>query len=102
MLAAVFVILVIGAFAFFIIRKVLPRIRVVAGKHISILETAYLGPRKTVHLLQVGSKKILVANFPEGVVSLGDVTDAFGDEYAEIARRLEDGSDTQTDSPSQE
>ena len=102
MLAAVFVILVIGAFAFFIIRKVLPRIRVVAGKNISILETAYLGPRKTVHLLQVVSKKILVASFPEGVASLGDVTDAFGEEYAEIARRAEDGSDAETDSPSQE
>jgi len=89
MLAAVLIVLAVGFLAFFVVRKLLPRISRASGKRISVLETAYLGPRKAVHLLQVGSRKLLVASSPDGVVKLDDVTGAFSPEYADIARSID-------------
>lgn len=88
MLAAALIVLTIGFLAFFVIRKLLPRISRASGKRISVLETKYLGPRKAVHLLQVGSVKLLVASSPDGVVRLDDVTGAFPPEYADLARGI--------------
>jgi len=88
MLSAALVVLVIGGLALFVVKKLLPRIRYASHKRISVLETAYLGSRKAVHLLQVGSVKLLVASSPEGVVRLDDVTRAFSSEYADIAQRV--------------
>jgi flagellar biogenesis protein FliO len=88
MLSAALVVLVIGGLALFVIKRLLPRIRYTVHRRISVLETVYLGSRKTVHLLQVGSVKLLVASSPEGVVRLDDVTHAFDVEYADVAQRV--------------
>lgn len=88
MMAATLVVLLFGAAALFVLKRVLPKIRSVSQKRICVLETAYLGSRKAVHLLQVGSVKLLVASSPDGVTRLEDVTGAFSSDYAEIAHRL--------------
>jgi flagellar biogenesis protein FliO len=88
MLAAALVVLAVGTLALFVVKRLLPRIRQASHKQISVLETAYLGSRKAVHLLQVGSRKLLVASSPEGVVRLDDVTSAFSSEYSDIAMRV--------------
>ena len=95
MLAAALIVLAVGFLAFFVVRKLLPRISRASGKRISVLETVYLAPRKTVHLLQVGSVKLLVASSPDGVVRLDDVTGAFPPDYADIARSI--GTETPAD-----
>ena len=81
-LAYTLIILVLGAVALVVVKKVLPRIGPPGGKSISVLETVYLGPKKTLHLLQVGSKKFLVAGSREQITLLGEVTAALagGDE----------------------
>jgi len=80
MLAYTLIILVLGVIALLVVKKVLPRITASAGKRISVLETAYLGPRKTLHLLQVGSQRFLVAGSRDRITLLGEVTGAFADE----------------------
>ena len=92
MLAYMLVIVVLGVGAIVVVRKVLPRIGAAmpSGKRISTIETAHLGPRKTVHLLQVGTRKILVGGTREGLSMLADVTDAF-----DPAQGREGGSDAQ-------
>ncbi len=89
MLAATLVILFVGVVAIVVVKKLLPRLAKSRGKRISVLETAYLGPHKSVHLLQVGDRKVLVGSSRDGVVRLGDVTDAFAGNYAEVARDVE-------------
>ena len=89
MLSAALMVMVIGGVALFVLKKLVPRIRRVPQRRITVLETAYLGSRKAVHLLQVGSVKLLVASSPEGVVRLDDVTRAFSPEYSEIAMRVD-------------
>ncbi|KKL51429.1 hypothetical protein LCGC14_2295610, partial [marine sediment metagenome] len=61
MLGYVVVILVLGGIGLVVVKKVLPRIAPRAGKRIVVLETVYLGPRKSLHLLEVGSRRFLIA-----------------------------------------
>ena len=81
MLTYVLIIVVLAAAAIFVVKKVLPRIGVTvpSGKRISTLETVYLGPRKTVHLLRVGAREILVGSSRDRICMLADVTGAFED-----------------------
>ena len=88
MLAAILVVAVLGAAAFWVVRKIIPRISQASGKRITVLETAYLAPRKAIHLLKVGSMTLLVASSPEGIVKLEDVSSAFGADYDEVSRRI--------------
>lgn len=84
-LAYIVVLGVLAVAGFLVVKKLLPRLGVAgpAGKRISVIETAYLAPRKAVLLLRVGSRKILVASTREGLAMLADVTDAI-DEQTEV------------------
>ena len=79
-LAAVMVVLFIGGVAIVIIKKVLPRLAVSPGsrgkRQVKVLETTYIGPRKALHLVQVGQKKFLLSAAAEHVTLLADVTAA--------------------------
>ena len=79
MLAAMVVIVLLGVLAIIVIKRVLPRISRIrpGGKRISVLETAYLGPRQSVHLVQVGGRKLLIASSKDHISMLADVTSGF-------------------------
>jgi len=75
-LAAVLVILVLGAAAVFVIKRVLPRLGISQGRRITVLETVYLGPRKSLYMVRVGERTLLVSGTRERLGLLADVTDA--------------------------
>jgi len=83
MLIMVLVVIGLGVGAMYLSRKLGIRVRRSAGKEIQIMETAYLGPRKVVHLVKVGSKRLLIGSTNEQMTTLADVTGAFGDEDME-------------------
>lgn len=60
-------------------KRVLPRLGVKAGKEIRVLETTGLGPRKALHLVQVGSQQLLIGSTPEHISMLTVVHTGFGD-----------------------
>ena len=74
--ASMGVVLVLGVACILAIKKLFPRITRLRGRNISLLETISLGPHKTVHLLKVGERKILVAGAKDRVTMLADVTEA--------------------------
>jgi len=76
MMVSVILIVILGGAAMYVSKKFLPRIASQSGKNIHILETTYLGPRKTVHLLKVGEKKLLIGSTSDSIAMLADVTDA--------------------------
>ncbi len=76
MMASVILIVILGGAAMYVSKKFLPRIVSQSGKNIHILETTYLGPRKTMHLLKVGEKKLLIGSTSDSIAMLADVTDA--------------------------
>ena len=69
----------LGAAAIYISKKLLPRITNLPGKKIRIIETVHLGPRKAIHLVEIGNQRILVGSTNENIRKLADVTDAFVD-----------------------
>jgi len=78
MVAVVFVI-VLGAAAIYVSRRLLPGIARLPGKEIRIVETVHLGPRKAVHLLQIGDRRLLIGSTSESVTKLADLSEGFRD-----------------------
>jgi len=74
MLAVLFVI-VLGVGAVYVSRRLLPRIINAPNRRIRVLETVHLGPKKAVHVLEVGNRRLLVGSTAENITKLADVTD---------------------------
>jgi flagellar biogenesis protein FliO len=79
MLLSVSLVAGLGIAAIFILKKVLPRISNLPGKQIRVVETAYIAPRKGIHLIQIGARRLLIASTNETITMLSDVTDSAGD-----------------------
>lgn len=80
MLVLVVVIGVLGFACWFVLKKGLPRFRIAGParpREITVLETTHLPSRQTLYLMQVGSKKLLLAGSRDGLEMLSDVTDGF-------------------------
>lgn len=75
-LAIVFVV-VLGVAAIYVSKKLLPQIAKMPGKEIRIIETIHLGPRKALHLLEIGNRRFLIGSTNENVTKLADITDDF-------------------------
>ena len=79
MLLSVSLVAGLGIAAVYVLRKVLPRISNLPGKQIRVVETAYISPRKGIHLIQIGARRLLIASTNETITMLSDVTDSAGD-----------------------
>jgi flagellar biosynthetic protein FliO len=75
MMFSVVLVVVLGAAALYMSKKVLPRITNLPGREIRILETAHLGPRKAVHLVKIGNQRLLIGSTYESISMLADVTE---------------------------
>lgn len=75
MMFSVLLVAVLGITAIYISKNFLPKITNRPGKKIHIIETLSLGPRKTVHLLEIEGRKILIASTNENITKLADITD---------------------------
>jgi len=74
MLSVVFII-ILGAAAIFMTKKFFPNIAKLQGKEIRVIETVHLGPRKSVHLLEIGKRRFLIGSTNENIRKLADLTD---------------------------
>jgi len=79
MMLSVVLVIALGAAALYVSKKVLPRVAHAPGKEIHVLETAYLGPRKALHLVEVGSQRLLIASTNDNVTMLAHVNEAWLD-----------------------
>ena len=73
MMLSVLLVVGLGAGAIYFSKKLLPRITNLPGKKVRIVETVHLGPRKAVHLLQIGNQQILIGSTNEGITKLADI-----------------------------
>jgi flagellar biogenesis protein FliO len=65
---------VLGAAAIFVVKRLLPRLGISQGRQVRVLETVYLGPRKSLYVVQVGDRTLLVSGTRERLGLLADVT----------------------------
>jgi flagellar biosynthetic protein FliO len=74
MMFSVLFLVVLGVAAIYVSKKFLPKITKLPGKEIRIAETVHLGPRKAVHLLEVGERRFLIGSTNENITRLADLT----------------------------
>jgi flagellar biogenesis protein FliO len=87
MLLSVSLVVVLGVSVVYLSKKLLPRFTNLPGKKIRVLETAYIAPRKGIHLIQAGTRRLLIASTNETITMLADVTDSATDFAAELEAR---------------
>jgi len=74
---AVLFVVVLAVAAVYASKKLLPKITNLPGKEVRVVETVYLGPRKAVHVLEVGNRRFLVGSTNENITKLADITGDF-------------------------
>jgi len=79
MMLSVGLVIGLGGAALYLSKRVLPRVTHAPGKEIHILETAYLAPRKALHLVEVGGQRLLIASTSDRVTMLAPVNEAWPD-----------------------
>ncbi len=65
--------------ALYLSKKLLPNIAKASGKEIRVIETTYLGPRKALHLVEIGNQRLLVGSTNESITTLAHMDDAWVD-----------------------
>ncbi|MHC4076675.1 MAG: flagellar biosynthetic protein FliO [Planctomycetota bacterium] len=74
MMLMVLLVVVFGAAAIYLSKKLLPRFSCLPGKRIQVAETVHLGPRKAIHLIKIGKHTLLIGSTNENITKLADVT----------------------------
>jgi len=87
MLLSVSLVIVLAIAAVYVSKKLLPRFVNMPGKQIRVMETAYIAPRKGIHLIQVGNRRLLIGSTNDTVTMLADVTEPEADFAAELEAR---------------
>jgi flagellar biosynthetic protein FliO len=67
MLASVAVIAALGAVAYFLLRRFGPRFKMAPTRRIRLLETLALGARKSVHLVEIDGRRLLLGSGRESI-----------------------------------
>jgi flagellar biosynthetic protein FliO len=74
MMFSVLFLVVLGVAAIYVSKRFGAKITKLPGKKIRIAETVHLGPRKAVHLLEVGERRFLIGSTNESITRLADLT----------------------------
>jgi flagellar biosynthetic protein FliO len=90
MIFAVLLVVVLGTAAIYISKKFVPRISSFTGKKIQVVETVHLGPRKAIHLIKIGERRLLIGSTNESITKLADVTE-IGDRKPRFAQEATQG-----------
>jgi flagellar biosynthetic protein FliO len=74
MMVSVLFLIALGAAAIYVSKRFGAKITNLSGKEIRITETVHLGPRKAVHLLEIGEQRFLIGSTNENITRLADLT----------------------------
>lgn len=73
MMLAVLLVLALGAAAYYVSKKLGGKIVNLPNRRIRLVETLYLGSRKTLHLIKVGDRSIIIGTTPTTVNRIADL-----------------------------
>jgi len=73
MMVSVLFLIALGAAAIYVSKRFGAKIANLSGKEIRITETVHLGPRKAVHLLEIGERRFLIGSTNENITRLADL-----------------------------
>jgi flagellar biosynthetic protein FliO len=75
MMLAVFMVLFLGIAVVYISKKLGGRIANAPGKEIQMLETLYLGSRKSIHLIKISNRRIVIGCTTDRITKLAEMPD---------------------------
>ena len=73
MMLATALVIILAVVVLYLSRKVLPKMARGSAREIRVLETTYLGPRKALHIVQVGPHRFLIGSTNENINSLAQL-----------------------------
>jgi len=73
MMVSVVLVVVLGAAAYYLLKRLPGRLGQVSGREVRLVETVNLGSRRAVHLLRVGPRRFLIGSTSEEIVLLADL-----------------------------
>lgn len=73
-LVSVLFLIALAVGGIYLSKRFLPKISNMSGREIRIVETIHLGPRKAVHLLEIGDRRFLIGSTNENITRLADLT----------------------------
>lgn len=76
---AVLLVIVLGTAGIYLSRKLLPKLTNLPGKKIHIVETVHIGPRRSVHLLEIDNRRFLIGSTNENISTLADLNPTYMD-----------------------
>ena len=79
MMFAIALVVGLGVVALYLSKRVLPKMARASAKEIRIIETVYLGPRKALHLVEVGRHRLLIGSTHDTITPLATVSEAWLD-----------------------
>jgi flagellar biosynthetic protein FliO len=79
MMGSIALVIGLGVAVLYLSKKVLPKVARGSAKEIRVVETVYLGPRKALHLVEVGHHRLLIGSTQENISPLATVSDAWLD-----------------------
>ena len=79
MMVSVLFLVALGAAAIYVSKRFLPKFTNLPGKEIRIAETVHLGPRRAVHLLEIGERRFLIGSTNENITKLADLNNNFSE-----------------------
>lgn len=79
MTIAIVIVVGLGVAALYMSRRILPRAGQSTNREIRVVETTYLGPRKTLHLVEVAGQRLLIASTPDRITMLAPLGDPWLD-----------------------
>jgi len=84
MMLTVLLVIVLGIGVLYLSKKVLPKISNSPARSIHVIETVHLGPRRCVHLLEVGDRRLLIGSTNENITKLAEICLSGSDEGQEV------------------
>jgi len=88
MMLSVLLVVGLGIGALYLSKRVLPNLTKACGKEIRVVETTYLGPRKALHLVEIGGQRLLIGSTNENITALAHI----GDTWLDLPRQEIDNS----------
>jgi len=85
MLVYVVVILALGAGVVFAAKRYFPRTSNAASSKLRVVDSVHLGPRKQLHVLEVGAQRFLLASCRDSVAMISELKSSFSEVYRQQA-----------------
>jgi flagellar biosynthetic protein FliO len=90
---AIIIVIILCVAIIFISKKLLPKISNLSGRRIQIIETVHLTQRKSLHLVKVDDRQLLIGSTNENITKLAELTDVLNNSFESHIRDIEETND---------